>query len=161
MEPQYFHEFVGGNFRLDEIQAAILLAKLPYLADWSAARRRVAERYGTEFRSAGLTDIITLAAEPFRDSGTSDHHIYHKYVIRARRRDALHEHLRRCEIGSAIYYPLGLHEQKCFQHLGYKHGDLPQTEAAAAQSLALPIYPELTPEAQHSVVAAISEFYTR
>src|SRR3989440_1996311 len=102
MEPRYYHHFIGGNFRLDELQAAILAVKLPYLDEWSAARRRVADRYGDEFRRLGLTDQIRLPAEPYRDRGLTNHHIYHQYVIRTAQRDALREHLTKNEIGTAI-----------------------------------------------------------
>ena len=133
--------------------------KLPYLDEWSAARRAVADVYRAEFKRIGLTNTITLPAEPYRARGLTNHHIYHQYVIRAPRRDELQKHLAAREIGSAIYYPLGLHQQKCFAHLGYREGDLPETESAARESLALPIFPELTPEMQGAVVAAIAEFF--
>ncbi len=161
MEERYFHHFIGGNFRLDEIQAAILQAKLPWLDRWSAARRAVADFYQQEFARAGLTDRISLPSEPYRDHGLTNHHIYHQYVIRTPERDALRTHLTRNEIGSAIYYPLGLHQQACFAYLGYKPGDLPETERAAAETLALPIYPELTQGAQREVVGVISDFFAR
>jgi dTDP-4-amino-4,6-dideoxygalactose transaminase len=157
MEPRYYHHFVGGNFRLDEIQAAILDVKLPHLPDWSAARRAAADFYGTEFKNAGLAGTVTLPAEPYRGKVKS-HHIYHQYVIRAPRRDNLRAHLDKRGIGSAIYYPVGLHEQKCFAYLNYKRGDLPETERATAETLALPIYPEISREAQTYVVKAIAEF---
>ena len=160
MEPRYFHHEIGGNFRIDAIQAAILKVKLPYLNGWSAARRAVADVYREEFMSRGLTNRITLPAEPYRARGLMNHHIYHQYVIRAPERDALQKYLTERGIGSAIYYPLGLHEQKCFTHLGYRAGDLPETEQAARETLALPIYPELTPEMQRAVVDAIAEFFT-
>jgi dTDP-4-amino-4,6-dideoxygalactose transaminase len=158
MEPRYFHHVVGGNFRLDAIQAAILKLKLPHLNQWSAARRKVADIYREEFTARGLTNRVTLPAEPYRGRGLTNHHIYHQYVIRAPQRDALQQHLTARGIGSAIYYPLGLHEQKCFQDLGYRPGDLPETERAARDSLALPIYPELAREMQTEVVTAIAEF---
>ncbi len=159
MEPRYFHQVVGGNFRLDAFQAAILKVKLPHLDAWSAARRRVADVYREKFEAAGLTTTLTLPAEPYRDRGLTNHHIYHQYVIRAPRRDALQKHLAGRGVGTAIYYPLGLHEQKCFEYLGYRPGALPETERAARETLALPIYPELTSEMQESVVDAIAEFY--
>ena len=159
MEPRYFHHFIGGNFRLDEIQAAILDVKLPYLAGWSHARRSAADFYGKEFSRAGLTTVVKLPAEPYR-AEVENHHIYHQYVIRTPRRDALREHLEKKSIGNAIYYPVGLHEQKCFSHLGYQRGDLPETERAAAETLALPIYPELSRDAQSYVVESIAEFLT-
>ena len=159
MEPRYYHHFIGGNFRLDEIQAAILGVKLPRLAEWSAARRGVADSYRDEFTRLGLTGRITLPAEPYRASGLTNHHIYHQYVIRTARRDALREHLARKEIGTAIYYPLALHEQECFRYLGYRAGDFPESERAARETLALPIYPELSREAQRYVAEAIAEFF--
>jgi dTDP-4-amino-4,6-dideoxygalactose transaminase len=159
MEARYFHHLIGGNFRLDAIQAAILKVKLPHLNEWSAARRAVADFYREEFNRSGLTNRVTLPAEPYRDRGLTNHHIYHQYVIRTPNRDALQKHLAQREIGSAIYYPLGLHEQKCFAHLGYRAGDLPETERAARETLALPIYPELTREMQRAVVGATAEFF--
>jgi dTDP-4-amino-4,6-dideoxygalactose transaminase len=158
MEPRYFHHFIGGNFRLDEIQAAILNVKLPYLDGWSEARRGVADVYREEFESRSLTDQLLIPAEPYRESGRENHHIYHQYVIRTERRDALRAHLSASGIGNAIYYPLGLHQQACFAYLGYHEGDLPETERAARETLALPIYPELTRESQLIVVDAIEEF---
>jgi dTDP-4-amino-4,6-dideoxygalactose transaminase len=159
MEPRYYHHFIGGNFRLDEIQAAILGVKLPHLDEWSAARRRAADRYRSEFQRLSLIGKVTLPAEPYRDHGLTNHHIYHQYVIRTPRRDALRDHLTRKEIGTAIYYPLGLHEQECFRYLGYKAGDFPEAERAARETLALPIYPELTEEAQRYVAESIAEFF--
>jgi dTDP-4-amino-4,6-dideoxygalactose transaminase len=159
MEPRYFHHVVGGNFRLDEMQAAILGVKLPYLEKWAAARRAAADFYGAEFARAGLTERVTAPSEPYRDSGLANHHVYHQYVIRTPMRDALCEHLGKREIETAIYYPLGLHEQKCFAYLGHKKGDFPQTERAARETLALPIYPEISCEAQRYVVGAIAEFF--
>ena len=159
MEPRYFHHVVGGNFRLDEMQAAILGVKLPFLETWAAARRAAADFYGSEFARAGLTERITLPAEPYRDCGLTNHHVYHQYVVRTPKRDALYEHLSKREIETAIYYPLGLHEQKCFAHLGYKKGDFPETEDAARETLALPIYPEISRDAQRYVVNAVVEFF--
>jgi dTDP-4-amino-4,6-dideoxygalactose transaminase len=159
MEPRYYHHFIGGNFRLDEIQAAILAVKLPHLDEWSAARRRVADRYGDEFRRLGLTDRVGLPAEPYRDHGLTNHHIYHQYVIRTPQRDALRQHLTLREIGTAIYYPLALHEQECFRNLGYQPGDFPESERAARETLALPTYPELSADAQRFVAESIAEFF--
>jgi dTDP-4-amino-4,6-dideoxygalactose transaminase len=161
MEPRYFHHFIGGNFRLDEIQAAILAVKLPFLDGWSAARREVADFYREEFGRVGLTSQIALPAEPYRESGLTNHHIYHQYIIRTSQRDALREHLTQKEIGTAIYYPLGLHEQKCFAYLGHRAGDFPETERAARETLALPIYPELSRDAQRYVAEAIAEFFAK
>jgi dTDP-4-amino-4,6-dideoxygalactose transaminase len=159
MEQRYFHRFIGGNFRMDAIQAAILNVKLPHLDRWSAGRRAIADIYRNEFTGRGLTSHITPPLEPYRDSGLTNHHIYHQFVIRTRRRDDLREHLTRREIGTAIYYPLGLHQQECFAYLGYHEGDLPETERAARETLALPIFPELTREQQRYVVDAIAEFF--
>jgi dTDP-4-amino-4,6-dideoxygalactose transaminase len=159
MEPRYYHHFIGGNFRLDEIQAAILGVKLPHLDEWSAARRRVADNYSEEFHRLGLTDRVALPAEPYRDRGLTNHHVYHQYVIRTARRDALREHVTRREIGTAIYYPLALHEQECFRYFGYGAGDFPEAERAARETLALPMYPELSREAQRYVAESIAEFF--
>src|SRR4051794_35707600 len=159
MEPRYYHHFIGGNFRLDEIQAAILTVKLPYLDEWSAARRRIADNYREEFERLGLTERITLPDEPWRNTGLANHHIYHQYVIRTQRRDELREHLAKREIGTAIYYPVGLHAQECFRYLGYSSADFPETDRAARETLALPIYPELSREAQGYVAESIAEFF--
>jgi dTDP-4-amino-4,6-dideoxygalactose transaminase len=159
MEPRYFHHFIGGNFRLDEIQAAVLNVKLPFLDGWSAARREVADFYREEFDRLDLTNHISLPPEPYREHGLTNHHIYHQYVIHTPQRDALREHLTQKEIGTAIYYPVGLHQQKCFEYLGYQEGDFPETERAARETLALPIYPELTREAQTYVAESIAEFF--
>jgi dTDP-4-amino-4,6-dideoxygalactose transaminase len=158
MEPRYHHQFIGGNFRLDELQAAILLAKLPHLAGWSAARRAAADFYREEFSRRGLAKSIILPAEPYRER-TGNHHIYHQFVIRAVARDELKAHLASNEIGSEIYYPVPLHLQECFFYLEHKKGDLPEAERAAAETLALPMYPELSREAQRFVVDKIAEFY--
>jgi dTDP-4-amino-4,6-dideoxygalactose transaminase len=159
MEPRYYHHFIGGNFRLDEIQAAILSVKLPHLDEWSAARRQAADNYRSEFQRVSVTGKIALPAEPYRDRGVMNHHIYHQYVIRTERRDALRDHLTRKEIGTAIYYPLALHEQECFRYRGYRAGDFPEAERAARETLALPIYPELPIEAQRYVAESIAEFF--
>ncbi len=159
MTQQYFHDFVGGNFRLDALQAAVLSVKLPHLARWSAARRERAAHYREAFGRAGLLDKIPLPAEPYAARG-ENHHIYHQYVIRvpAAARDALRAHLTARGIGNAVYYPLALHQQECFRPLGYKEGDFPAAEAAARESLALPVYPELTADEQNVVVAAVADF---
>jgi dTDP-4-amino-4,6-dideoxygalactose transaminase len=158
MQPRYYHHFIGGNFRLDEIQAAVLDVKLPYLNGWSAGRRAAADFYRDTFTRVGLTETVTLPTEPYRGR-VENHHIYHQFVIRTPRRDALRSHLTERSIGSAIYYPLGLHEQECFSYLGYKQGDLPETERAARETLALPIFPEISREAQSYVVNSIAEFF--
>ena len=159
MEPRYYHEFIGGNFRLDEIQAAILRIKLPYLENWAAARRAAADFYRAEFSRCGLIKRVVLPAEPYRDRGLTNHHVYYVYAIRTPDRDRLHQHLAKRDIETAIYYPLGLHQQKCFAYLGYREGDLPETERAAREVLALPMYPEISREAQQFVVNAIVDFF--
>ncbi len=159
MEPRYFHHVIGGNFRLDEMQAAILGVKLPYLEKWAAARRAAADFYGAEFSRAGLTERISAPSEPYRERGLTNHHVYHQYVVRTPMRDALREQLSKREIETAIYYPLGLHQQKCLAYLGQKKGDFPETERAARETLALPIYPEISRDAQRFVVNAIAEFF--
>jgi dTDP-4-amino-4,6-dideoxygalactose transaminase len=148
---QYHHEEVGTNSRLDTIQAAVLLVKLRYLADWSAARRARAARYTEAFASHP-------AIRPPRVDRENEH-IFHQYTIRAERRDELAVHLKARGIGHAVYYPVGLHLQPCFAHLGYGRGSLPATEAAMAEVLSLPIYPELTPAQQDAVVEAVRGFY--
>ncbi len=162
MSEQYFHTFVGGNFRIDALQAAVLQAKLPHLPAWSARRRANAAWYRRAFGEAGLLEKITLPAEPYASQpGVVDHHIYHQYVIRvpATDRDRLRAHLTARKIGSAIYYPLPLHLQECFADLGYRAGDFPTAEAAARESLALPIYPELTEQQLRAVVAAVADYF--
>jgi dTDP-4-amino-4,6-dideoxygalactose transaminase len=159
MEARYQHQFIGGNFRLDELQAAILNVKLPHLDGWSAARREAATFYTNEFRRVGLDEKIKLPVEPYAKSKLTNHHIYHQYVIRSTRRDELRQHLADHEIETAIYYPLALHEQPCFEYLGYKPGDFPEAERAARESLALPIYPEISREAQQYVVQCAAEFF--
>ena len=163
METQYFHRFVGGNFRLDALQAAVLAVKLAHLSAWSAARRERAAVYRVLFDAAGLRETVRLPAEPYANRGLTNHHIYHQYVVRvpAKDRDALRAHLTALGIGCAIYYPLALHQQECFQELGYKEGDFPAAEAAARESLALPIFPELTRDEQQEVVAAIAGFFSK
>ena len=160
MGARYEHQFIGGNFRLDEIQAAILNVKLPHLDRWSGARREVAKFYTGEFRRVGLEKKIQLPVEPYAQGGLANHHIYHQYVIRSERRDALRQYLAEREIETAIYYPLALHEQPCFEYLGYKPGDFPEAERAARENLALPIYPEIPRESQHYIVNCIAEFFS-
>ncbi len=153
-EPKYFHKYIGGNFRLDALQAAILRVKAPHLAAWTEFRRRNAARYDELFRAARLDDVLTLPYEP-----ANRYHIYNQYVIRAPRRDALRAHLDAAGIASEIYYPVPFHLQECFASLGHRRGDFPEAEAAAAEVLAVPIYGELTLEQQRAVVDRIAEFY--
>lgn len=159
MEQRYFHREVGGNFRLDAIQAAVIHAKLPHLAAWNAGRRRNAALYREAFSTLGLGEFVTPPVPPSTDLENS--HIYHQYVIRAHDRDALMAHLQAAGIGCAIYYPVPLHLQECFAYLGYKTGDFPVSEAASRESLALPIFPELRPEEIEAVAGAINGFYRK
>ena len=153
MEPKYYHHLVGANFRMDAIQAAVLRVKARHLAAWTAARQENAARYRALFRDAGIDAAVTLPTErPDRV------HIFNQFVIRVPHRDALKKHLDRAGIGSEIYYPVPFHLQPCFQYLGYQPGDFPESEAAAQQTLAIPIYGELTPEQQADVVDMIGGF---
>jgi dTDP-4-amino-4,6-dideoxygalactose transaminase len=154
MEPRYYHQLVGGNFRLDALQAAVLRVKLPHLAAWSAARQRNAARYRVLFGEAGLASIVKLPAE-----ATDRTHIYNQFVIRVPDRDALRAHLTQRGIGTEVYYPVPFHLQACFVALGYRQGAFPAAEAAARESIALPIYPELTEEQQATVVAGCRAFF--
>jgi dTDP-4-amino-4,6-dideoxygalactose transaminase len=154
MEPKYYHSFVGGNFRIDEIQAAVLNIKLKALDSWHEGRQRNAAFYDAAFAAAGLAGtVVTPACTPgFR-------HIYNQYVIRVPQRDALRAHLASVGVGAEVYYPVPLHHQQCFAYLGYRTGDLPESERAAAETLALPIFPELTTEQLQYVVDSIKGFY--
>ncbi len=153
-QPKYYHRVIGGNFRLDALQAAILRAKFRHLDDWTSARQRNAACYRELFAAAGLPDGLVLPLD-----SRFGRHIYNQFVIRSRSRDALQGFLKQKGIDSEIYYPLPLHLQECFADLGYGAGDLPHSERAAAESLALPIYPELTRVQQEYVVDAIKEFH--
>ena len=151
-EKQYYHRRVGGNFRLDALQAAVLRVKLPHLAAWTEARRRNAARYDRLFDQFGLTDRVTRpVAMP------ECYHIFNQYVVRVPNRDAVKAHLESRGIGCAIYYPVPFHQQECFAYLNYARGQFPHAERAAAETLALPIYGELTEDAQRYVVEAIAE----
>jgi dTDP-4-amino-4,6-dideoxygalactose transaminase len=152
-KPKYVHHKVGGNFRLDALQAAILRVKLARLADWTASRRRNADRYRRLFAATpGLPSELILPSD-------SPGHIYNQFVIRAPRRDALREHLTKNGVGTEIYYPLALHFQPCFADLGIKPGAFPHAERATQETLALPIYAELTEAQQAFVVEQIANFY--
>ncbi len=151
-EPKYFHKRVGGNFRLDALQAAVLRVKLPHLERWTSMRQRNAERYQSLFESRGLTERITLPVIP-----TGRTHIFNQFVVRVGERDRIRRFLDDRGIGTEIYYPVPFHLQDCFSSLGYRRGDFPQAEAAAQSVLALPIYPELTLEQQSTVVAALAD----
>jgi dTDP-4-amino-4,6-dideoxygalactose transaminase len=148
---QYHHDEVGTNSRLDTLQAAVLLAKLPHLAAWSARRREHAAYYTHAL--ADLPEVRTPVTDP------QNEHIFHQYTLRVERRDALQAHLKGQGIGNAVYYPIPLHRQTCFAHLGYKEGSLPEAERAAREVISLPVYPELTTVQLDCVVDTIRRFY--
>ena len=148
---QYHHEEVGTNSRLDTLQAAVLLAKLPHLDEWNAARREHANTYTDAFRELeNVTSPVNLEG---------NEHVYNQYTVRVSRRDELRVFLNERGIGSAIYYPKPLHLQACFAHLGYSEGRFPETERACSEVLSLPVYPEMTPEQQAHVIDTVLEFY--
>jgi dTDP-4-amino-4,6-dideoxygalactose transaminase len=159
MERRYFHRIVGGNFRLDALQAAILHAKLPFVEEWNAARRRNAALYQAAL--SGLSDVLKLPADPWKETGVTNHHTWHQYVVRAERRDQLLRHLQQEQIGHAVYYPVPLHQQECFSYLGHNKGDFPESERAASEAVALPIFPELREEEINAVAEAVGRFYLR
>ena len=148
---QYLHEEVGTNSRLDTFQAAVLLAKLPYLERWNQARKGNAARYTAAF--TGHASVCPPAIDPAND------HIFHQYTVRVPQRDELQTHLKARGIGHSVYYPLALHLQPCFAHLGYAPGSLPVAEAAMDSVISLPIYPELTEQQQEEVIDAVTSFY--
>jgi dTDP-4-amino-4,6-dideoxygalactose transaminase len=149
----YFHEEVGYNSRLDALQAAVLKAKLPYLARWSAKRRENAAYYNAAF--ADVPAIVTPFVDPANES------IFNQYTIRVPRRDNMREHLSAKGIGHSVYYPLPLHLQPCFAYLGYKQGAFPESEKAANEVLSLPVFPELTSAQLDEVIAAVRGFFGR
>jgi len=153
-KPKYYHAFIGGNFRIDELQAAVLNVKLRHLDEWTAGRQRNAGFYNAAFARAGLG---TAVETPHASLGFR--HIYNQYVVRVEKRDALREYLSAAGVGTEIYYPVPLHLQTCFAYLGHRPGDYPQSERAAAETLALPIYPELTETQLQYVVDTIADFY--
>jgi len=154
-KPKYYHSLIGGNFRLDELQAAVLRVKLKHLDAWTAARQANAAFYDAEFAAAGL-DARLVTPPPSADG----RHIYNQYVVRAEKRDALRTHLAERGVGTEIYYPVSLHQQQCFAYLGYQTGDFPESERAASETLALPVYPELSQEQLSYVVQSVVEFFT-
>jgi len=151
--PKYYHKWVGGNFRIDALQAAILAVKLPHLPGWTKARQDNAARYRKLFAAAGVEKAGVVLPPEVRP------HIYNQFVIRAPRRDALMAFLKERNIGTEIYYPVPMHLQECFVYLGHKAGDFPESERAARETLALPIYPGLTPEQQAHVVESVRDYY--
>lgn len=155
-KPKYYHAFIGGNFRIDELQAAVLNIKLPHLDTWSAGRQRNAAYYDRAFAHA---DVAGAVETPRVEPGVR--HIYNQYVVRVRGRDALRAHLSAAGIGTEIYYPVPLHLQQCFAYLGHHAGEFPHSERAAAETLALPIYAELAEAQLQYVVDSIADHYHR
>ncbi len=157
---RYLHEELGWNCRMDAIQAAILRVKLPHIERWNRERRERAETYDRLLTQSGLTS--PTGNSPLRLLSTTPHahHVYHQYVIRAQRRDELRQFLTDHKIGSEIYYPIPLHLQPVFAYLGYREGDLPESERAASEVLALPMFPELAEDEQQWVVEKITEFFS-
>jgi len=152
-EPKYVHKLIGGNFRLDALQAAVVRVKLPHLTTWTEARRRNAAIYRRLFTEAGVGEHVKLPVEP-----PGHHHVYNQFVIRVRQRDRLRDALQSRGIGTEIYYPVPFHLQECFAYLGYAPGAFPEAEAAARETLALPIYGELTRSQLEYVVQAVADF---
>lgn len=161
-ENRYYHDEIGANSRLDGIQAAVLRAKMPHLAEWNAARRERAATYTRLFHKSGLTRTGAASSAPVRLLGTKEqaHHVYHQYVVFVRRRDQLRAFLREHGIGTEVYYPVPLHLQKCFAWLGHATGDFTEAERAAAEALALPMFAELREDEQQYVVECIADFYS-
>jgi dTDP-4-amino-4,6-dideoxygalactose transaminase len=153
-KPKYFHAVIGGNFRIDELQAAVLRVKLKYLDGWTEARQRNAAFYDAAFASAGLANKLKTP-----HAAKNGRHIFNQYVVRVQNRDTLKDFLAERGIGTEIYYPVPLHLQQCFAYLNHVTGDFPESERAAKETLALPIYPELDQVQLDAVVASIAEFY--
>jgi len=153
-KPKYYHQFIGGNFRIDELQAAVLNVKLPHLDGWTTDRQRNAAYYDSAFERSQLGEAVRTP-----HSSLAVRHIYNQYVLRVQDRDALRQHLSARGVGTEIYYPVPLHLQPCFAYLRGKAGDFPQAERAAAEVLALPIYPELTEAQLQYVVDSVAAFY--
>jgi dTDP-4-amino-4,6-dideoxygalactose transaminase len=154
-KPKYFHSLIGGNFRMDELQAAVLNVKLKHLDNWTEGRQRNAAFYDEAFARADLGRAVQTPAK------AAGRHIYNQYILRVRDRDLLRQHLTAAGVGTEIYYPLALHQQKCFSYLGHRTGDFPESERAAEETLALPIFPELTGTQLQYVVDMIAGFYRR
>jgi dTDP-4-amino-4,6-dideoxygalactose transaminase len=153
-EQKYYHHLIGGNFRLDALQAAVLRVKLPHLAAWNDGRRSNAVTYRDLFEEAGIASRVRLPVEP-----PGMKHIYHQYVVGVPDRDGLRAHLASRDIGTEIYYPVPFHRQECFAHFASAAGTFPNADAAAAEVLALPIFPELTRAEQQHVVSSIGEYF--
>jgi dTDP-4-amino-4,6-dideoxygalactose transaminase len=153
-KPKYFHALIGGNFRIDELQAAVLRVKLKYLDGWTQARQRNAAFYDGAFARCGIGANLSVP-----QAVRGQRHIFNQYIVRVKQRDALKAHLATRSIGTEIYYPVPLDRQECFAYLATAPGSYPESERAAAETLALPIYPELTEEQLTHVVASVAEFF--
>jgi dTDP-4-amino-4,6-dideoxygalactose transaminase len=162
-KPKYYHKVVGGNFRLDTLQAAVLKVKLGYLDRWTALRQRHAELYERLFRDAGVAEEkkVRLPKAVYKEAGVAHYHIYNQFVIGVSERDQLQAHLKTKGIGTEVYYPVPLHRQECLAALGYREGDFPVAERACRELLALPVYPELNEGQQHYVVQTVKEWFER
>ncbi len=161
MRRRYYHDEVGWNSRLDTLQAAVLLVKMKHIAQWNEGRRAVAARYTALFSATGLVGPVADGGIVLPVADPRGYHVWHQYVIRAPRRDALRAHLAACNIGSEIYYPVPLHLQDALRDLGCREGQFPESERAAREVLALPIYPELREDEQVRVVTAVQNFFNR
>jgi dTDP-4-amino-4,6-dideoxygalactose transaminase len=167
-KPKYYHKVIGGNFRLDTLQAAVVSAKLGHLDDWTIARQRNAERYNRLFADSGLRTANSSefgikgngAPQVYLPQTVTDRHIFNQYVIRTARRDELKAGLQEKGVGTEIYYPVPMHLQECFARLGHGTGAFPESESAAKETLALPIYPELSEPQARYVVQCIAEFFS-
>jgi hypothetical protein len=171
-EQKYYHKVIGGNFRIDALQAAVLRVKLPHLDSWSEKRRHNANRYTQLFVEAGLAEEtgktsfdaknkVLLPKAVYEKSGTKNYHIYNQYIVRVDKRDEMREFLTKNEIGTEIYYPVPFHLQECFKDLGHKKGDFPISEFSADKSIAIPIYPELSDEQLIYVVETFKKFFNQ
>ena len=158
-KPKYYHRIVGGNFRLDALQAAIVLAKLPHLDRWTMARQRNAERYDELFTRSGLTTTTDGSQPVVLPVTMTNRHIFNQYVIRVPRRDELKAALQAKGIGTEVYYPVPMHLQDCFAYLGHGAGAFPESERAAKETLAIPVYPEVSRQQIEYVVSCVREFY--
>ncbi len=160
---KYHYDILGGNFRLDALQASVLRVKLKHLENWHEERRKNAHYYDRKFKETGLLEegLVKLPPPLYRNKGAKNFHIYNQYVIRAKKRNELQKFLKDKNVPTAIYYPLPLHLQKCFSYLGYKEGDFPESEKASREVLALPIYPELSQEQQDFIVSCLYDFYNQ
>jgi dTDP-4-amino-4,6-dideoxygalactose transaminase len=167
-KPKYYHKVIGGNFRLDTLQAAVVSAKLGHLDDWTIARQRNAERYNHLFGETGLRTASSSeygikgngAPQVYLPKTVTDRHIFNQYVIRTARRDELKAVLQEKGVGTEIYYPVPMHLQECFSYLGHSAGAFPESEGAAKETLALPIYPELSEPQARYIVQCIAEFFS-